>query len=182
MCFFEGNVKAMPKLCRGSLGNVSKSSWRPFEKYLKGIGDPLGNAQIEVETCWSHLPTCLQPVGSKDTPRPIAHRVSAYIEHVLLIFTYLTFHMLKATWEMHHCCYDEISALHSWFSIKSRATGIVTTHKATGENAGEISGSETIYLGRSCGKFPAWRAFLHAYRSDTSPLSVRIRWNYWASP
>jgi hypothetical protein len=39
MHFFEGNVKEMPKLYRDSLGNVSKSSWRPFEKYLKGISD-----------------------------------------------------------------------------------------------------------------------------------------------
>ncbi len=47
---FEGNVKEMLKLCRGSLVNVSKSSWRPFEKYLKGIGDSLGNAQRILET------------------------------------------------------------------------------------------------------------------------------------
>jgi hypothetical protein len=47
---FEGNVKEMPKLCRDSLGNVSKSSWRPFEKYLKGVGDSLGNAQRVLET------------------------------------------------------------------------------------------------------------------------------------
>jgi hypothetical protein len=81
--------KEMPKLCRDSLGNVSKSSWRPFEKYLKGIGDSLGNAQrvletfsatftssgytlgnaqIEVETRWAHFLACLQPIGSKDIP------------------------------------------------------------------------------------------------------------------
>jgi hypothetical protein len=90
------------------LGNVSKSSWRPFQKYLKGISDDLGNAQrvwkpfeqplpnsrytvgnvqIEVETRWVHFPVCLQPIGSKDAPRLIAHRVSAYIRHVLLIST-----------------------------------------------------------------------------------------------
>jgi hypothetical protein len=46
----EGNVKEMPKLCGDSLGNVSKSPWRPFEKYLKGIGDSLGNAQRVLET------------------------------------------------------------------------------------------------------------------------------------
>jgi hypothetical protein len=41
---FQGNVKETPKLCGDSLGNAFKSSWRPFEKYLKGIGDSLGNA------------------------------------------------------------------------------------------------------------------------------------------
>ncbi len=47
---FEGNVKEMPKLCLDLLGNVSKSSWRPFEKSLKGISDSLGNAQRALET------------------------------------------------------------------------------------------------------------------------------------
>ena len=86
---FEGNEKETPKLCQDSLGNVSKSLWRPFEKYLKGIGDSLkmpkeywrpfqqplpssgytlGNAQIEVETPWAHFPMCFQPIGRKDTP------------------------------------------------------------------------------------------------------------------
>jgi hypothetical protein len=40
----------MPKLCQDLLGNVSKSSWRPFEKYLKGIGDSLGNSKRVLET------------------------------------------------------------------------------------------------------------------------------------
>ncbi len=47
---FEGNIKEMPKLCRDSQGNVSKSSWIPFEKYLKGVGDSLGNAKSVLET------------------------------------------------------------------------------------------------------------------------------------
>jgi hypothetical protein len=46
---FKGNVKEMPKLFGDSLGNVFKSSWRPFEKYLKSIGDSLGNAQRVLE-------------------------------------------------------------------------------------------------------------------------------------
>ncbi len=47
---FKGNVKEMPKLCLDLLGNVFKSSWRPFEKYLKGIDNSLGNAQRVLET------------------------------------------------------------------------------------------------------------------------------------
>jgi hypothetical protein len=50
MCGFEGNVKEMPKLSRNLLGNVSKSSRRPLKKYLKGIGDFLGNSQTVLET------------------------------------------------------------------------------------------------------------------------------------
>jgi hypothetical protein len=46
----EGNVKEMPKLCQDSLGNVFKSLWRPFEKYLKGVADFLGNAQRVLKT------------------------------------------------------------------------------------------------------------------------------------
>jgi hypothetical protein len=37
-------------LCRDTLGNAPKSSWIPFEQYLKGIGDSLGNAQRVLET------------------------------------------------------------------------------------------------------------------------------------
>jgi hypothetical protein len=47
---FEGNVKEMLKLSRDSLGNVYKSLWRPFKKYLKGIGDSLRNDQRVLET------------------------------------------------------------------------------------------------------------------------------------
>ncbi len=32
-------------ICRDTLGNAPKSSWRSFEQYLKGIGDSLGNAR-----------------------------------------------------------------------------------------------------------------------------------------
>jgi hypothetical protein len=40
----------MPELCQDLLGNLSKSSLRPFEKYLTGIGNSLGNAQRVLET------------------------------------------------------------------------------------------------------------------------------------
>jgi hypothetical protein len=40
----------MQNLHRDTLGNASKNSWRPFEQYLKGIGDSLENAQRVLET------------------------------------------------------------------------------------------------------------------------------------
>jgi hypothetical protein len=52
---FEGNVKEMLKLSRDSLGNVYKSLWRPFKKYLKGNGDSLRNAQRVIGDLFSNL-------------------------------------------------------------------------------------------------------------------------------
>jgi hypothetical protein len=47
---------------------MPKEYWRPFQKPLLSSEYTLGNAQIEVETCWAHFPACLQPIGSEDTP------------------------------------------------------------------------------------------------------------------
>ncbi len=101
----------MPKLCQYSQGNVSISSWRPFEKYLKGMGDgrlfgkcpkSIGNLfsnlyRVE-DTLWEMPKQKSRPAGcishrvsshqeARISPQPIAHHVSAYIRHVLLIST-----------------------------------------------------------------------------------------------
>jgi hypothetical protein len=70
-----------------TLWEMSKEYWRPFQQPLSSSGYTLGNAQIEVETCWEWRPagSISQRVSSKP-PQPIAHRVSAYIRHVLLIY------------------------------------------------------------------------------------------------
>jgi hypothetical protein len=38
-------LRKCPNLCRDTLGNAPKSSWRPFQEYLKCIGNSLGNAR-----------------------------------------------------------------------------------------------------------------------------------------
>jgi hypothetical protein len=43
-------------LCRDTLRKAPKSSCRPFEQCLKGVGNYLGPAQIKVETRWAHFP------------------------------------------------------------------------------------------------------------------------------
>ncbi len=64
-------------LCWDMLGNEPKSSWRPFEQNLKGIGDSLGNAEEDWRPngCIS-----LRVSSQKETrkpPRPNDHWVSA---------------------------------------------------------------------------------------------------------
>ncbi len=83
----KGNVQIMPRFAGKCV--YSKSSRRPFEEYLKGIGNSLGNAQRvldtfsatfteqgytlgnaqkEVETRWAHFPVCFQPTPSASCP------------------------------------------------------------------------------------------------------------------
>ncbi len=43
------------RLCGNMLGNAGTGRWRPFSRRLMGIGDPLGNGQIVLETLWATL-------------------------------------------------------------------------------------------------------------------------------
>ncbi len=68
-----------------------KSSWRPFEKYIKDIGDSLGNAQTVLDTFsgtftkyWIHFGKCPNrsgdPLGAFTSVSPaIGSKVSPHI-------------------------------------------------------------------------------------------------------
>jgi hypothetical protein len=63
---------------QGTLGNVLKGSWRPFEQHLKGIGDSLGNTQ----RIWKTLSAMLKEKPSKQKWRPevaFSHCVSRFL-------------------------------------------------------------------------------------------------------
>ncbi len=77
----QGNCRGSAQIYAGTLGNASKSSWRPFEQYLKSVGDSLGNTQRVLEAFsamlteqWIHFGKCLNksgdPMGAFPTRSP----------------------------------------------------------------------------------------------------------------
>jgi hypothetical protein len=83
----KGNAK---KLCRDTLRKAPKSSCRPFEQCLKGVGNYMGHGQIKVVTRWAHF-----PLGRGSPANRKKEDLSAYCSPCLHIFQAFPVYFLK---------------------------------------------------------------------------------------